>query len=48
MQLCDLTNAVPSLAIADHRITIDDELGPAAVLAFESGAPHARAHSFDD
>ena len=43
-----LPDAEAMLAITEHRLTIDDQPGPADMLAFQSGAPHASAHSFDD
>ncbi|MGB9256693.1 MAG: hypothetical protein WCC25_17775, partial [Candidatus Korobacteraceae bacterium] len=48
MRLRQLPEAEAMLAIAQHGLTIDDQPGTADVLAFQSGAPHAAAHSFDD
>lgn len=44
----DLGEAESAFSIAEYRGTIDVERRPSDPPAFESGAPHAGAHSFDD
>ncbi|MGA8530845.1 MAG: hypothetical protein WB622_14105 [Acidobacteriaceae bacterium] len=43
-----LAQALPALAMAKHRRTVQLERLPPDVLAFEAGAPHAGAHPLDD
>ena len=48
MAFGDLPQALPTLAVLLDSDTIQYQWSPADALAFETSAPHAGAHSFDD